>query len=117
MLDNNPISPIGNVHSPGIVQNPTPTISSESTAAQAVALSQAVAAMQSFAAGGVVQHPLHRSLSLPLVQARLAAGAGNLVAQNSPLNISPSMLVSYLLLSIYFVVNAQIFLASICACT
>ena len=61
------------------------------TAAQAAALSQAVAAMQSLAAGGV-QHPL-TSLQSPLIQARLAAGAANFAA-NNPLNNTTSLLVS-----------------------
>ena len=93
-----PISPLGVIGNlPGINQpsssQPSSVITTTSTtAAQAVALSQAVAAMQSLAAGGV-QHPL-RSLQSPLIQARLAAGAANFVANNQ-LNNTNSLLVGY----------------------
>ena len=90
------VSPIGGIGNlPGINQPSPPSApvlpTPSTTAAQAVALSQAVAAMQSLAAGGV-QHPL-RSLQSPLIQARLAAGAANFVA-NNPLNSTNSLLVS-----------------------
>ena len=89
------ISPIGNIGNlPGINQPAQPNLvmpTTSSTAAQAAALSQAVAAMQTLAAGGV-QHSLS-SLNSPLIQARLAAGAANFVA-NNPLNTNPSLLVS-----------------------
>ena len=92
-----PISPLGVIGNlPGINQpssQPSSVIPTTSTtAAQAAALSQAVAAMQSLAAGGV-QHPL-RSLQSPLIQARLAAGAANFVANNQ-LNNTNSLLVGY----------------------
>ena len=92
------VSPIGGIGNlPGINQPSPPSApvlpTPSTTAAQAVALSQAVAAMQSLAAGGV-QHPL-RSLQSPLIQARLAAGAANFVA-NNPLNSTNSLLVSFI---------------------
>ena len=79
-----------------ILQLPPQTVSvtTTTTAAQAAALSQAVAAMQSLAAGGV-QHPL-RSLQSPLIQARLAAGAASFVANNQ-LNSTNSLLVRYVM--------------------
>ena len=99
MTNNTAISPIGGIGNlPGI--NPPcapqaiqPTTST--TAAQAAALSQAVAAMQTLAAGGV-QHPL-RSFQSPLIQARLAAGAASFVANNQ-LNGTNSLLVCGLLM-------------------
>ena len=103
MSNSTSISPLGGIGNlPGINHHPssqpTPVIATTSTtAAQAAALSQAVAAMQSLAAGGV-QHPL-RSLQSPLIQARLAAGAANFVA-NNPLNNNTSFLVCYILINI-----------------
>ena len=92
MANNAAIGSIGNlpgINPPNPPQNITATTST--TAAQAAALSQAVAAMQTLAAGGV-QHPL-RPFQSPLIQARLAAGAASFVANNQ-LNGTNSLLVS-----------------------
>ena len=94
MSNNAGISPIGSIGNlPGINPPNAPQnipASTNTTAAQAAALSQAVAAMQTLAAGGV-QHPL-RPFQSPLIQARLAAGAASFVANNQ-LNGTNSLLV------------------------